>query len=240
MLIYEYKLKTTPAQQMAIDEAIRITQFLRNRCLRLWMDERGVGANDLQTACSRLAHQVAFVAPLNSQARHAAAARAWAAISRFYAHCQAKRPGKKGYPRFQRDCRSVEYKTTGWQLDPDGRHLTLTDGCGIGRMRLIGSRQVHTFPLEQLKRVRLLRRADGYYAQFVLQAERRIAHVPTGRVVGIDMGLHVYCMDSEGKAVANPRFIHQVERQVRRRSKRLSRKSLHHQQGKQPKHTHAA
>src|SRR5215813_8166348 len=146
MLVYEYKLRVSSTQQAAIDEAIRITQFLRNTCLRVWLDGRRVSENDLQLACSRLAHAVAFVAPLNSQARQAAAARAWAAISRFYAHCQAKRPGKKGYPRFQRDCRSVEYKTTGWQLDPDGRHLTLTDGCGIGRMRLIGSRQVHTFP----------------------------------------------------------------------------------------------
>jgi putative transposase len=64
--------------------------------------------------------------------------------------------------------------------------------------------------------------------------------VPTGRVVGIDMGLHVYCMDSDGQAIANPRFIHHVEHQVRRRSQSLSRKSLHHKQGKQPKQNHAA
>ena len=48
MLIYEYKLQVTPAQRTAIDEAIRVVQFIRNTCLRLWMDERGIGANDLQ------------------------------------------------------------------------------------------------------------------------------------------------------------------------------------------------
>src|SRR5262245_20010676 len=104
MLLYEYKLRVSSAQRAAIDEAIRITQFIRNRCLRLWMDGRGIGANDLQIACSRLAHEVAFVAPLNSQARQAAADRAWQAIRRFYANCQAKRPGKKGYPRFRHNC----------------------------------------------------------------------------------------------------------------------------------------
>jgi putative transposase len=240
MLVYEYKLRTTPAQQAALNEAIRITQFLRNTCLRLWMDGQGVGANDLQLACSRLAHEYDFVAPLNSQARPAAADRGWAAIQRFYANCRAKTPGKKGYPRFQHDCRSVEYKGTGWQLDPDGRHLTLTDGCGIGRVKLIRSRDLASFPVELIKRVRLLRRADGYYAQFVLQAERQVAHVPTGRVVGIDVGLHVYLMDSEGQAVANPRFIQRVERLVRRRSQQLARKSLHHKHGKKPKQNHAA
>src|SRR5260221_12330999 len=172
MLIYEYKLLVTPAQRTAIDEAIRVVQFIRNTCLRLWRDDRGIGANDLQIACARLAHEFAFTPRLNSQARQAAADRAWAAISRFYANCKAKRPGKKGYPRFQRDCRSVEYKVTGWKLDPDGKHLTCTDGCGIGRVKLIGSRDLTTFSLEQFKRGRLIRRADGYYAQVVLQAER--------------------------------------------------------------------
>ncbi len=45
MLVYEYKLDSTKAQYAAIDEAIRITQFIRNKCLRKWMDEHGVSSN---------------------------------------------------------------------------------------------------------------------------------------------------------------------------------------------------
>jgi putative transposase len=56
ILIFEDKLRLSPAQQAAIDEAIRTTQFSRNKRLRLWMDGRGVTANDLQVLCSRLAH----------------------------------------------------------------------------------------------------------------------------------------------------------------------------------------
>jgi hypothetical protein len=33
MLIYEYKLDGSLAQYTAIDEAIRIVQFIRNKCL---------------------------------------------------------------------------------------------------------------------------------------------------------------------------------------------------------------
>src|SRR5262245_50834484 len=214
MLIYEYKLQATSAQQVAIDEAIRVVQFIRNTCLRLWMEERGITATDLQIACSRLAHECAFVARLNSQARQAAADRAWAAISRFYANCRAHRPGKKGYPRFRHACRSVEYKGTGWKLDTDRRHLHFSDGCGIRRVKLIGSRDLATCSQEQCKRVRLIRRADGYYAHFVLQAERHVAHVSTGRVVGIDVGLHVSIMDSDGHAVANPHFMPHAAQRV--------------------------
>ena len=184
--------------------------------------------------------RVPFAAALNSQARQAAAARAWAAIERFYTNCREKRPGKKGYPRFQRDCRSVEYKQTGWQLDAAGKRLTLTDGCGIGQVRLIGSRELATFPLEQIKRVRLLRRADGYYAQFVLQVERRVSHVPTGLAVGIDVGIAAYVTDSDGATVANPRFIRLAEARLKRYQRRLSRRSVYHKQGKKPKNNHAA
>ncbi len=55
MLIYEYKLDGTKRQYAAIDEAIRIVQFIRNKCVRLWMDERGISKNDLQCYCAELA-----------------------------------------------------------------------------------------------------------------------------------------------------------------------------------------
>ena len=240
MLLYEYQLRLSRAQTAAFDEAIRTTQFIRNKALRLWMDGRGVSANDLQVLCARLAHEYPFAARLTSQARQAAASRAWAAIERFSTHCRERRPGKKGSPRFQHDCRSVEYQQTGGQLDAEGKRLTLTDGSGIGQVRLIGSRELATFPLEPIKRVRLLRRADGYYAQFVIQVERRVSHVPTGSAVGIDVGIAAYVTDSAGQAVANPRFIRLAEARRQRAQRRLSRRSLQHQQGKKPRTTHAA
>jgi putative transposase len=240
MLLYEYKLRLSRAQATAIDEAIRTTQFIRNNALQLWMDGHGVTANDLQTLCSRLAHKYPFAARLNSQARQAAASCAWAAIERFYANCREQRPGKKGYPRFQRDCHSVEYKQTGWQLDSTGKRLTLTDGCGVGRVRLIGSRELATFPREQIKRVRLLRRADGYYAQFVLEVERHIKHAPSGAAVGIDIGITAYLTDSHGHAIANPRFIRQTEARLKRYQRRLSRRSILHKHGKKPRSNPAA
>src|SRR2546425_4824274 len=88
MLIYEYKVDGTKRQFTAIDEAIRIVQFIRNKCLRLWMDTRGTTANDLQCYCAVLARTYSFARNLNSQARQASADRAWFAISRFYENCR--------------------------------------------------------------------------------------------------------------------------------------------------------
>src|SRR5947209_3856573 len=164
VLVYEYKLDGNQKQFQAIEEAVRVVQFIRNKCLRLWMDGERVSKNDLQTYCAVLAKEYPFASRLNSQARQASADRAWFAIDRFYTNCREHKPGKKGYPQFQHDNRSVEYKQTGWKLDPDGKHITFTDGCGIGRLRLVGNRgqQIEPFPIQQIKRFDDVRRADGY------------------------------------------------------------------------------
>jgi putative transposase len=225
MLILDYKLRVNKQQHGAIDEAIRTVQFIRNKCLRKWMDGRGVGDNDLQVYCAELARQYPFAARLNSQARQTSADRAWLSIARFYKNCRDKKPGKKGYPRFQHDNRSVEYKATGWRLEPDGKRLTFTDGQDIGTVRLIGKKgDIETSPISQIKRVRLVRRADGYYVQFAVKTERTLPHEPTGRQVGIDVGLKSFYTDSEGVTVENPRYLRKAEQKLKRLHRRVSRK----------------
>ncbi|HEY7358696.1 MAG TPA: transposase [Ktedonobacterales bacterium] len=225
MLILEYKLRTNQAQQNAIDEAIRTVQYIRNKAVRLWMDGRGVGQSDLQALCAQLGRDYLFAARLNSMARQQAADRAWQSIARFYKNCREQKPGKKGYPRFQKNNRSVEYKTSGWKLEPEGKCLTFTDGHGIGTVRLIGKKgHIETFPLAHIKRVRLVRRADGYYVQFAVQAERHITHEPTDKQVGIDVGLKEFYTDSGGATVANPRFLRKAETKLKRLHRRVSRK----------------
>ena len=231
MLIYDYKLRTNQKQRAAIEEALRVVQFIRNKCVRLWMDGRGIGDNDLQVYCSQLAKEYPFAARLNSQARQTSADRAWLSIARFYKQCREQKPGKKGYPRFVHDNRSVEYKMTGWKLEPDGHRLTFTDDLGIGTVRLIGAnpkrkkaRPIATFPIGQIKRVRIVKRADGYYVQVAVKAERTLPHEPTDKQVGIDVGLKVFYTDSEGQQVENPRYLRKAEANLKRLHRRVSRK----------------
>ena len=57
-----------------------------------------------------------------------------------------------------------------------------------------------------------------------MQADRQIDHVPTGIQRGIDMGLKVFYMDSEGQSIANPRFLRKAERKLKRLHRRKDRK----------------
>jgi putative transposase len=47
MIVLEFKAKGKITQYTAIDEAIRTSQFVRNKAIRHWMDNRGVGQKDL-------------------------------------------------------------------------------------------------------------------------------------------------------------------------------------------------
>ncbi len=229
MLVFEFKLKATPSQKKLINDAIRTAQFIRNSCLRYWMDssrEDKINRYSLNKYTKVLADHPDFpwAKKLNSMARQASAERAWFAISRFFDNCQKKVKGKKGYPRFKKNSRSVEYKTTGWSLSDNRKYLTMTDKFNIGRMKLIGSRDLHFYDKKLIKRVRLIRRADGFYAQFCLDVERNENTASTGKTIGIDLGLNHFYTDSNNNQVDNPRFLRKSLKLLKKRQKQVSRK----------------
>lgn len=119
MIVREAKLLNgTKEQYLALDDAIRTAQFIRNKALRYWMDRQGAGKADLYALCKDLAALFPFAKNLNSAARQASAERAWQSISNFFSRCK-KKDKKKGYPQFRKHSRSVEYKVSGWKLSKD-------------------------------------------------------------------------------------------------------------------------
>jgi putative transposase len=73
MIIYEFKVKGKDKQYRAIDDAIRTSQFIQNKALRYWMDNKKVGRYDLNKYCAVLAAEFSFADELNSMARQSAA-----------------------------------------------------------------------------------------------------------------------------------------------------------------------
>jgi len=161
MLVFEFKAYGKQNQFNAVEEAIGTAKSVCNSCLRYWMHNKKVGRYDLNKYCAVLARDFPFADELNSMARQSSAERAGSAISRFYDNCKKGIPGKKGYPQFQKNCRSVEYKTSGWKLADDRKSINFIDKKGIGRLKLKGTRDLHFYQISQIKRVRVVKRADG-------------------------------------------------------------------------------
>ncbi|MBD1930174.1 transposase [Trichocoleus sp. FACHB-90] len=215
MIVYEFKVKGKEAQYRGIDEAIRTSQFIQNKCLRQY---------DLNKYCAVLAAQFPFAEELNSMARQSAAERTWSAIARFFDNCKKKVLGKKGFPKFKKNCRSVEYKTSGWKLSPNRKAITFRDGKNIGTLKLKGTYDLNYYDIKLLKRVRLVRRADGYYAQFAIDVKVRVETKPTGKMVGLDLGLKFFIADNEGNTEPCPQFYRKSEKQLNRGNRQKSKK----------------
>jgi putative transposase len=224
MIVLEFKARTKPSQSSAIDKAIRTAQFVRNKALRYWMDNKKVGKYDLNKLCKDLAEEFPFAKKLNSMARQASAERAWSAISRFYDNCKNKVKGKKGFPKFKKNSRSVEYKTTGWKL-LEPKRIKFTDGFNIGELRLVGTYDLALYDESQIKRVRLVKRADGYYVQFCINVDSSTELLePTHNTIGIDLGIKYFLATSNGDTIEFPKFYRKAEKQLNRANRKKSKK----------------
>ncbi len=214
MIVLEFKAKGKTTQYAKINEAIRTAQFVRNKVLRFWMDNRGVGQKELYRYNTALRAEFPFVKALNSHACQVAVERASSAIARFYSNCKKSVSGKKGYPTFKKNCRSLEYKTSGWSLCETRKQITFTDKKGIGKLKLKGTWDLNYYQLEQIKRVRVVRRADGYYVQFLVDAKNKVDMELTGKMVGLDVGLKEFYTDSNGHTEPNPKFYRMGEKRL--------------------------
>jgi putative transposase len=227
MIVYEMKLQGTVAQYRKLDEAIRTGRFVRNSIIKAWINGQVKSRNDAYRYCKLLSDNPDFpwVNKLNSMARQAHAERAWASIERFYQNCRKKIPGRKAFPKFKKyQVRaSVEYKTSGWKLSEDRRYLTFSDKFQAGTFKLWGSRDVQLYQLQQIKRVRVIRRHDGYYAQFLIDHEREENKELSNKQTGLDVGLNHFYTDSTGIQIDNPRFLRKDERRIKKLQRRLSR-----------------
>jgi putative transposase len=85
MLVFESKLEGNESQYRILDEILRTARFLKNKCLRHWIDNRGVSRLDLHKYCKILADDSNFIGikKLNLMALQAMAERACSAIMRF-------------------------------------------------------------------------------------------------------------------------------------------------------------
>jgi putative transposase len=109
-------------------------------------------------------------------------------------------------------------------LSDNRKSITFTDKKGIGRLKLKGTRDLNFYQSEQIKRVRLVKRADGYYVQFCISVERTENLPACGKTIGLDVGLKSFYTDSNGVEIENPRFYRTGEVKLKRAQRLVSRK----------------
>ena len=126
---------------------------------------------------------------------------------------------KPGYPRFKGAHRwnSIGFKEYGKGFKRDGRRLRVT---GVGRIAVRWHR-----PLEgRIKTCRIIEKADGWYVAFQCATPPPDRLPPTGKAVGIDLGLLNLVTTSDGEKIAPPTCYRTSEKLLRIAQRRVARR----------------
>ncbi len=126
-----------------------------------------------------------------------------------------------GFPRFKstRRMKSFNFKQMG--VNP------LKDGAiKLPKIGWVKMRQSRPIPEGfELKQLRIVRRASGWYAMLVLRLEVDVPDVlPHGEPVGIDLGLEKFLATSTGKLIARPKFLFSLQSKLKSLQREVSRK----------------
>lgn len=126
---------------------------------------------------------------------------------------------RAGHPRFKnKHGRQSSYHCMGVRV--------MEDSIKIPKMQPIKAK-IHREIAGKVKSITLsLSRTGKFYAS-ILVDDGQTAPKPVNtikKVVGIDLGLSSYATDSDGRKIANPKFVKRAEKNLRRKQRQLSRK----------------
>jgi putative transposase len=221
---FKYKLMPTPEQERTLATVLWRCRELYNASLQ----ERKAawemcGITVTFTMQSAQLPAIKEVRPeyrdLNAQVLQDVLHRLDKTFQAFFRRVQAgERPG---YPRLQGQDRynSFTYPQVGAHggAAVDGGMLTLSK---IGRIRLRLHRPLAGTP----KTVTIRREADGWYACISCAQVPIVPLPPTGQETGIDVGLKVFLITTDGEPVENPRHYRKAEQQLAKAQRRVSRR----------------
>lgn len=126
-----------------------------------------------------------------------------------------------GFPRFKstRRLKSFTYPQLGIKPLKQGA-VKLPK---IGWVKMSQSREIP--PEFELKQVRVVRRASGWYAMLVLRLDVSVPDVlPHGEPVGIDLGLENFLATSTGKLIARPKFFVALQSKLKSLQRKMKNK----------------
>lgn len=123
-----------------------------------------------------------------------------------------------GYPKFQSSkyWNSFGFAQYGNGCNIDGRRLKV---FGIGRIRVRWHR-----PYEgSIKTCRIVRKAGRWFVNLVCDVLEPKSLPKTKRSIGLDMGINVLMMTSDGERIENPRWYRVAQAELRRKQRKVAR-----------------
>lgn len=216
MLTFKRKLILTVEQQSRIDSWIGACRVVYNLGLEVrreaWKNKQeSVHKYELMKQITEVRKDVGWMkdAPVSSQQD---------AIERLDRAYQSFFKGG-GFPKWasKRFYNSVSFKQDTGILRTGNNNVNLPK---LGIIKTVKDSPVHGV----IKSVTIIKEITGYFACIVTDAKKDIQNKDESQVVGMDMGLAHFCVDSNGEFISNPKHFKKYERQLRIENRSLARK----------------
>jgi putative transposase len=219
---FKYRLYPSTAQEQRLFQALGVCRYWYNLCLseRKWayeLEGRKVTKGEQEKKAIHYRRTFPQAQIVFSQTMQMVCDDLDKAFRAFFRRVKAGET--PGYPRFKgrHHFHSFAFKQFGVGARLDGRRLKL---FGIGRVAVHWHR-----PIEgKIKTVRIVHKAGRWYACFAVEAPEARPLMPTGKAVGLDMGISAMLTTSDGDKVDNPAYYRASQAELRIAQRSLSRK----------------
>jgi putative transposase len=222
---FQYRLYPTKEQRRLLDQQLEECRWLYNRLLEerrtAWEQrQESVRLYDQHALLPALKAERPTLSRVQSQVLQNVAVRIDLAFKAFFRRLKAGE-AEPGYPRFRGMGR---YDSFTFPQVPVGCHL----GAEAKRLRVMNVGQVKVVlhrPLERTPKTATLRRSSTgkWYVSFSCECAEPVPLPSTGQQVGLDVGLTVFAMPTQGDPIANPRFFRRDERALAGAQRRCSK-----------------
>jgi len=228
--MHRVRLYPTDAQVARLTHMLHVTRHLYNAALQERRDawrSRGISitAKTQYAELTALRREDAGLASVYRECQDAILHRLELAMAAFFRRLRAGQT--PGYPRFKSAARwkqlEFPHGDRALKFDTAQRKVRIP---GVGTVRLRKGRQIPTFG-----RAFVVEKNGRWYAVFECQREPEPLAV-TGKIIGVDRGVHVLAATSDGALIANGAFAERHRRVVTGHQRHLDAVSIKDRRGR--------
>ena len=221
LISYKFRIYPSKTVEAKLAEQLELCRWLYNRLLEEMNNARKEGRKitwiDTQALIVKLKREKPELKKVYSKVLQMVNHQLWSNVK---ALNELKKRGKKvGWLRYKtgNSFKTLNFNQSGFRIDLSRNKIILSK---IGEMPI----KLHRVIKGKIKGVIVKRTKTGKWFAIVQAEVENDPLPPTGRTVGIDLGVHYFCVDSDGIAFENPRFIDKTLEKIKRVQKQLSRK----------------
>ena len=222
LISYKFRIYPSKTVEAKLMNQLELCRWLYNRLLeevnKARKEGRKIDWKDTQALIVKLKQEKPELKNVYSKVLQMVNYQLWSNIK---ALNELRKKGKKvGWLRYKtspNSFKTLNFNQSGFKIDFERKRLILSK---VGEIPI----KLHR-PIEgKIKGIIIKRTKTGKWFAIV-QAEAEPKPLPkTDRVVGIDVGIQNFCVDSDGLAFENPKFIDRTLEKIKKVQKKLSRK----------------